>query len=525
MTSLRSEVKLTLMKNTSLNSKNYTLTKTKITSGLQCHKKLWFDFHKPVKKDNFVFHLGNRFGEIVRRNYGEGLDLSDNFDIRDAVDKTKKAINSDNINAIYEGAFIYLDTLVRIDVLIRRKIGWELLEAKSSTKLKDEHIPDVAIQSFIVKSCGVNLSSIKLIHINKEFTYKGDKNYNNLIIENEITGEVILKEKEVINYIKKLKPLADKNSSCPNISMGEHCNKPYSCDYQDRCESLLPKSNITSYEILPYIKKDKNLIKYMKEKGTKDLQKVPAKFFKDRSDYAPDYHKIIQDAHKNNKSWTSKDLKNVFNDFSFPFYFIDFETVNQGVPIIKGTQPYYPLPFQWSVHKWKSIDKEIKLNDADSFIDFENQNIEREFIKRLLKSVGETGTIFAHSASTEKSVLKRLKDKDNCSDLAEKIEKLINRVADTLSLVKKHFYSPLMNGDYGIKNIIMSKSIPSDISYNEKDNIGSGTDAQLAWFIYTKKNTSKKDKQKQIDLLIKYCSKDTLAMYHLLKYLINSSKK
>jgi len=71
----------------------------------------------------------------------------------------------------------------------------------------------------------------------------------------------------------------------------------------------------------------------------------------------------------------------------------------------------------------------------------------------------------------------------------------------------------------------MSKSIPSDISYNEKDNIGSGTDAQLAWFIYTKKNTSKKDKQKQIDLLIKYCSKDTLAMYHLLKYLINSSKK
>ena len=175
MTSLRSEVKLTLMKNTSLNSKDYTLTKTKITSGLQCHKKLWFDFHvDPIKKDNFVFHVGNRFGEIVRRNYGEGLDLSDNFDIRDAVDQTKKAINSDNINVIYEGAFIYLDTLVRTDVLIRRKIGWELLEAKSSTKLKDEHIPDVAIQSFIVKSCGVNLSSIKLIHINKEFTYKGD---------------------------------------------------------------------------------------------------------------------------------------------------------------------------------------------------------------------------------------------------------------------------------------------------------------------------------------------------------------
>ena len=53
----------------------------------------------------------------------------------------------------------------------------------------------------------------------------------------------------------------------------------------------------------------------MKEKGTKDLQKVPAEFFKNRSDYAPGYHKIIQDAHKNNKSWTSKDLKNNFTEY------------------------------------------------------------------------------------------------------------------------------------------------------------------------------------------------------------------
>ena len=61
---------------------------------------------------------------------------------------------------------------------------------------------------------------------------------------------------------------------------------------------------------------------------------------------------------------------------------MDFETVNQVVPIIKGTQPYYHLPFQWSVHKWESIDKEIKLNDAESFLDFEDQDIERKFAEK-----------------------------------------------------------------------------------------------------------------------------------------------
>ena len=27
------------------------LTKSKITSGLQCHKKLWFDVHQPIRED------------------------------------------------------------------------------------------------------------------------------------------------------------------------------------------------------------------------------------------------------------------------------------------------------------------------------------------------------------------------------------------------------------------------------------------------------------------------------------------
>ena len=120
---------------------------------------------------------------------------------------------------------------------------------------------------------------------------------------------------------------------------------------------------------------------------------------------------------------------------------MDFETINQGVPIIKGTKPYYPLPFQWSIHKWESIDKEINLKDAKSFLKFKDQNIERKFIESLLKAVGENGTIFAHNAiSTEISILKKLKEKDNCKNLADKIDKLIDRIEDTYVIAKKNFY-------------------------------------------------------------------------------------
>jgi hypothetical protein len=77
-----------------------------------------------------------------------------------------------------------------------------------------------------------------------------------------------------------------------------------------------------------------------------------------------------------------------------------------------------------------------------------------------------------------------------------------------------------MNGDYDLKKII--KAIPSDISYEEKDNISGGTDAQLAWFIYTDPKTTNEEKEKQIKLLKEYCAKDTLAIYYLIKHLIDN---
>lgn len=505
------------------------LTKSKITSGLQCHKKLWFDIHQPIKhKDKVAFRIGNLFGDHVKKNYAKGdgkvLDLTGDY--YNEVKKTEQAIKSDDINVIFEGAFEYLNTLVRTDVLIRKKNGWELLEAKASTKLKSEHIPDITIQSFIVRECmkqfGHDLISIKLIHVNGGFILKKEGDYKDLINdENDITEEI--NEEKIPNYIKDLMPLTNKNSPNPSIEMGDQCNKPYACDYQDRCKSLLPKTDITPFTVLPYIGKDKKLIEFMKSKGTIDLQKVPSKFFKDRKDYAPGYHKIIQEVHKTNKPWFSPNLKQIFNKFTYPLYFMDFETVGQVVPTIIETTPYYPLPFQWSVHKWESKDKEI--DKGKYFLKFNDQDIERQFIESLLKALGKKGTIFAHNAKgVEIKILEKLKEKDSCKDLSDKIDNLINRVKDSAIIAKHNFYSSLMNGDWGIKSII--KAIPgSNVSYDEKDNLAGGQDAQLAWLTYTNPKTSNEEKEKLKKLLLDYCSKDTLAVYHLVKYLINLSKK
>ena len=510
-----------------MTNKIYNLDKTNIKDGVQCIKKLWFNFHEPIKiRDNAEFHKGDRFGSIVRKNYGDGLDLSDNFNLKDVVSKTEEALKSKDINVIYEGAFIFKNTLVRTDVLIKNKNGWDLLEAKATTNieekkgvLKKEYLLDISIQTFILKKSGVNLKNIKLIYINKEFIYNGDNKYTDLISEEIMNDLVLLEEKKVPNYIKTLEPLINKKTTSPNIEMGPHCKKPYKCSYEKNCNTLLPKTDIVPYTILPYVSKNKEITEYFKGKKNKDLQKVPEELlFKNRKGYAENFYKIIQEAHKENKPWFSDNLKNIFKDYTWPYYFMDFETAMQGVPIIKGTEPNYQLPFQWSVHKWNAEDEDIKLDEAKFFLAFDDQDIERNFAESLLEAVGDKGTIFAHSASFEISLLERLLKKDNLKDLSDKITKLINRVVDTKKIVAENFYSPLMNGSYSIKEIV--KSIPGDIVYDKNDEIAGGAEAQLAWFLYTDPNTSNNDKDEIRKNLLEYCSKDTLAIYYLIKYLM-----
>ena len=44
---------------------SYSLTKSKITTGLHCRQKLWFDIKRKIKIDHFNLYRGNVFGEKI----------------------------------------------------------------------------------------------------------------------------------------------------------------------------------------------------------------------------------------------------------------------------------------------------------------------------------------------------------------------------------------------------------------------------------------------------------------------------
>ena len=493
------------------------LSKSKIISGIQCHKKLWLETH--VKKDileSHLFALGNRFGDFARTHYGDGVNLDGKSNKDEIFNKTNSALLDPKVNVIYEAAFEFENVLVRVDVLKRDKDGWEMIEVKSSKEAKPHHLNDIASQAYVALGCGLKLNSMKIAHINKNFLYKGDGDYSGLLVEADVTSEVIERLSDVKTWISDLLPIVQLDSPRPIDDIEDFkCKTPYPCQFLTQCSAELPQLAEVPISILPNTGK-KLAEKWGKEK-IYDLRNLPD------GALTNERHEIIRQAHQSNVPYISKEMVEKVRSLPGPYFFMDFETVMQGVPLIPNTKPNDAVPFQWSVHSIKDLANTTGLNDGKAFLDFLSPTLFRDFLISLISALGESGTIFVHHKSTEIKALLYLAAQKQCEDLNEAVEKIILRIEDTLDLVRDGMYFPEMGlsegSTYSIKTI--TKVIPTSVDYHEDGELGSGNDAQLIWFKYTdlKQRPSENEIQSYRNNLLKYCAKDTLALVDLVRFI------
>jgi hypothetical protein len=134
-------------------SKPPSLSKTRYTTGLQCHKLLWLTVHQPKSPElvpdevtKSIFATGNKVGELAREHIGPGF-LVDAAPWEKArkVELTKRAL-ADGVPRIFEASFEHGGVFVAVDALEVTPEGMRLTEVKSTTSLKVEHLPDIAVQ-------------------------------------------------------------------------------------------------------------------------------------------------------------------------------------------------------------------------------------------------------------------------------------------------------------------------------------------------------------------------------------------
>ena len=157
------------------------LSKSRFLAGLQCLKRLYLECHHPELADpveagqQAVFDAGSAVGKLARQRFPDGTLIEEQyFEHSQAVRSTQTLLSDASVPALYEPAFTFQGVRTRIDVLSRSGgQEFDLIEVKSTTSAKDEHIPDIAIQLYVVEGSGITIGRAYLMHINNTYVYQG----------------------------------------------------------------------------------------------------------------------------------------------------------------------------------------------------------------------------------------------------------------------------------------------------------------------------------------------------------------
>ena len=175
------------------------LSKSRIMSSLQCLKRVHLEArHGELAQysaaTEAAFETGHEVGDIAIRLLGGGTGHMIEYSggsLKQALSRTRTLMSSLFREPIYEATLEFDGVLVREDILLPEADSWRFIEVKASARLKPEHLSDCAVQAWVHLNAGFPLSLVGLAHIDNEFTYAGDGDYHGLLIETDVTEEVM----------------------------------------------------------------------------------------------------------------------------------------------------------------------------------------------------------------------------------------------------------------------------------------------------------------------------------------------
>ncbi len=485
---------------------SFRLSKSRFLSGLQCHKRLYLDVHSPElasqpdESTRAILDRGAEIGELARRRFPGGVLVeADHRRVAEALSRTAELLTDPAVPAIFEGAFRFEDVLIRVDILERlagdpsRSGAWRLIEVKSSSRVKDVHIDDLAIQAFVLRGAGIRPVETCLMHVNTRYVYEGGEvDLARLFLVQNLTEQVESRLSVIPARLAEMRTMLT-SSVPPTIEPDGHCHAPYECPFWRHCTQSKPARWIF------YLPGGGRTFHTLAQEGIHTIDDIPEEF----------KLSSIQRRVKDNVEWTSPGLKTALATVRYPVHHLDFETFMPVVPKYPRTRPYQAIPIQWSDH----IETQAGEVLHQEFLSLESKDPREELAVALLDSLGREGSICVYS-SYERLVLEQLAEA--IPALREEIERVITRLWDLLEVIKAHYYHPGFQGSFSIKAVL--PAVVPALSYEDLE----VQDGQMAARVYERmifEETDWVEKMRLRDALLRYCARDTLAMLELRKAL------
>jgi hypothetical protein len=485
------------------------LSKSKLMAFRQCPKRLWLELHKPELKSDTSqtqarFTVGHQVGEIARQIYdpkgrGSLVDIE-----RDGFDRSfslsQELLNS--AKPIFEAGFSAEGAMAFADVMLPvRRSGattWRMIEVKSSTRVKDYHRDDVAVQAFVAQQSGVPLTGVAVAHIDSSWEYPGDQDYRGLLRESDLTEEALGRAGEVREWIESAQKVAAKPRQ-PRLRTGPHCCNPYDCGFLAYCQS---KEKQAEYPLSilpgPLTKAAKAMIE---QDGIDDIRDMPDALLNQTQ------RRVKEHTLSGRTFFDAKGAAEALKPHGFPAYFLDFETIQFGVPIWPGTRPYQMIPFQFSLFQ---LSRTGQLDEVP-FLDLAGGDPSGALAEQLVAACGKRGPIFVYNAGFERGRIKELADRFPI--LAASLLALNERIVDLLPIARACFYHPDQLGSWSIKAVL--PAVAPDLNYAHLEGVQDGLMAMDAYLEAIRPETQPERRETIRQQLLDYCRLDTYGMVRL----------
>jgi hypothetical protein len=476
------------------------LTKSFYVSGVECSAYLWLLVNDPSKipeVNDAVKHRmqeGTLVGEFAKKLFPDGIDVLLGKD--ENPTKTKELLKEGK--PLFEAGFLHETERgminARIDILVPAKNNeWDIIEVKSSTKVKDIHLDDVTFQKYVCEKSGLKIKRCYVAHVNNEFIKNGDIDPKEFFTIENIDEGVAERYVYVGNKISEMFDVINL-PECPKVLPEEILNAEYSNVAIDEFYDSLPEGNVFE---LYNIRRKKAFDLF--NRGIIHMKDIPSNF------KLNDKQKIQKNSTENGNHHLDVDkVKEFLDELEYPLYYLDFETFNVVIPKFEGTKPYQQIPFQFSLHIVEEKGKDPK---HVSFLADGTKDPRPEFISALKENLGDKGNIIVYNERFEKGIIKE--SVEVFSDYQEWSENILTRLKDLLHPFKNfHFYHPKQNGSASIKKVLPIFS--EDVKYDDLV-IKNGEDASISYYTSHFGNVPADEKKVIREALEKYCELDTFA--------------
>lgn len=478
------------------------LSKSRYLDGLRCPKLLWTRWNRPElipppdPQRELIMRAGHQVGGLAQQLFPGGVEVPRFDSPRAAVRATAKLL--DQRVPLFEAAFAGDERLCRVDILVPGMAGrWDIVEVKAGTRVRENHVRDVAFQYDTLTRAGMEIDRLVLLHLDGSY-----------VREDEVDLEQLFSATDVTERVMRLAPYMGQTVTAmqdmlagpdPDTPLGSRCNAPHPCPLKPACWGDLPPANVTQLYA-----GGRRIWDFMNE-GLFTVASIPDARLTTRQ-------RIQKEALAEGRAHVEAPiLKEWLESLDYPLYHLDFETFAPAVPPFPGTRPYQQIPFQFSLHIQHERGAEPEHRE---FLATEPGDPRERLVEALLANLGSEGSVLAWNVAFEKLVIEDLATFDLAR--APQLMHLASRLVDLMTPFQSFaVYHPDQGGSCSLKAVLPAVT---DLDYSDLG-IRSGGTATHSYEQAMFGGLEPDRREVIFNDLKAYCGLDTLAMVEILRWL------